>query len=587
MCNTLTTISDYRRTGGGPIDPLTSLPRHLLPRAGANVVTPRRTCQRIGSAHLRELIDTRQDIPALREQFFKPTSKLARDIGYDVLSEDLLPLTPGNDPLYLQENHVEKGRWFGTRFDALDPDEPIHPRGMHYKLRGTGTLIPTADGDEEYDPSHWDRLQNSAKYAQLIGVVDPQRMKDEKNHPPDGLVSTRRSGEYHVEEPIVSEDREPARDLELYPWDWPNYGYTTPTPRPIRPVDEATFDQSDEKLNRFIDSHIDRIVEESFGEVRYKAANHQDWYVEVWCEKSNIIPDGIRVHENVSERLAGGGEFSFQMCYRAVQQAKQRGQNLAVVLLSDYDPKGADMAKSISRKVEAEAALSESAAGSFGSPIEAVVTHAALTPEQVERFDLPATPIESDHAGYSGQAVLFEDLAVEINALAEIHPDELRTTTENAIAPFVDSELQSRLNDARQRAEDRFREELKVLYTEAKPGLRDRQEAIPEAFDEYNEELADEREALNEKIREVNKAIHEYRELEGEVRDGTIGSIVDDLENATRSVEYSKVLDNVEVDLPGANVPGPHGLAEPPILDTRRTMGEQLDVYRHYDYRID
>lgn len=167
------------------------------------------------------------------------------------------------------------------------------------------------------------------------------------------------------------------------------------------------------------------------------------------------------------------------MCYRAVQQAKQRGQNLAVVLLSDYDPKGADMSKSIARKIEAEAALGEDAVGSFGPAIEAVVTHAALTPEQVEQFDLPATPIESDHAGYSGQAALFEDLAVEINALAELHPNKLRKAIKNAIAPFVDADLQSRLNDAKRRAEDRLRDELKDLYSERKPALKERQEAIP------------------------------------------------------------------------------------------------------------
>lgn len=547
-----------------------------------------RDLPRFGSTHLSELISTRQDIADLRDEFFKPASKLARDVGYDgVRSKDLLPLTPVNDPLYLQPNHVEKGEWFAERFDALNPDEPKHPRGIHYELRGDDIPIPTAEGVETYRPDMWPMLTVGAKYALLTGSVPPERMKDEKNDPPNGKIKTTTEGNRRVERPTVPEDTEPDRVPYIVPGLWPDFGTSTPTPTTIKTVDEATFDDSDEKLDRFIDRHVRLIVRKSFGKANYKAANHQEWYIEVWCEKSNIIPDGIRQYDNVSTRPAKGGEFSFKMCYKAVQQAKQRDQNLVVIMLSDYDPKGGDMPKSVSRKVEQEAALGSDALGSYGPPIEAVVTHAALTAEQVERFDLPSNPVTSDDPGYSGQAALFENNAVEINALKSIHPDVLREAIENAIAPFVDSDLRERLKDAKERAEADAREALEELYAGERPELKDRQTGIALAFDDYNQELADEREALNERICEVNEEIEEYRERESEVRDETIGSSVTDLEKAARSVEYQDVLEGIETDLPTPNIDGPHGLADVPILDTKRTMGEQMDVYRHYDYRID
>jgi hypothetical protein len=53
------------------------------------------------------------------------------------------------------------------------------------------------------------------------------------------------------------------------------------------------------------------------------------------------------------------------------------------------------------------------------------------------------------------------------------------------------------------------------------------------------------------------------------------------------SADHEAVSEGIEVDLPDPNVDGgindSHG---PPVLDTHRTIGLQLDVFRWYDPRF-
>lgn len=53
------------------------------------------------------------------------------------------------------------------------------------------------------------------------------------------------------------------------------------------------------------------------------------------------------------------------------------------------------------------------------------------------------------------------------------------------------------------------------------------------------------------------------------------------LVNAIHSVDYREILASVDVELPDPDSPG----VDDPLLDTRRSLMQQLDAYKQYDMR--
>jgi hypothetical protein len=78
------------------------------------------------------------------------------------------------------------------------------------------------------------------------------------------------------------------------------------------------------------------------------------------------------------------------------------------------------------------------------------VHRVALTPDQVREYDLPSTPLkESERRGDKWRAATGTE-QTEIDALATLRPDLLRTLARNAITPFYDRTLEGRTYLARQ-----------------------------------------------------------------------------------------------------------------------------------------
>lgn len=548
---------------------------------------------RLGSTHLRDLVRTREDIRDLREEFYKPTADLARSMGYNVTVTDLLPLTAGNDPLYIRDSNYRDARWLAAVFGDLNEegrlDLPEHARSLHYLLVGDDLVIPKYDPEYplRYQSSnkHWSTLQSAAKYARILGLIDPETMKDEKNDPPDGPVATFEDAGRYIEKPSVPSES----DIDRHPFVIrPSISFSK-ADLPSE-VDLPRLDERDPTtLDTIVDRMVGEIVSEAFHQFRAVAERRQQYYVEIWAEKSGIIPREIRHrYPGVSFRPAEGGEFSETMCRQAVGLAKQRGQDLIVVILSDRDPKGADMPKSISRKIEVEAALDEEAKGSHGPPIDAIVEHAALTPDQVAEYDLPSAPIDTDSQSYRGHAALLNDLQVEINALASLRPEALLDAINDAIAPYYDRSLDERIDEAVEAERERLRTELRAKFDERSKELRERHDEVDSAVEEYYDYLRDDVEEMSAEFAEVNERIHElreeYLEREADAREKAgLDDALGEFDDKLAAVGYRWVLAEFDIDLPKPEL----GTPDLPILDTRRTIGQQLDVYRFYDVRYE
>ena len=132
------------------------------------------------------------------------------------------------------------------------------------------------------------------------------------------------------------------------------------------------------------------------------------------------------------------GEMSDTLIYRIGETAAADGRPMVVLYFADCDPAGHQMILSVTRKLQALKILLP------GMP-DFEAHRVALTPAQVREYGLPSTPLKATEKRASKWRAAFGIEQTEIDALAALRPDLLRTITRAAIEPFYDRRLRLRV----------------------------------------------------------------------------------------------------------------------------------------------
>ena len=201
------------------------------------------------------------------------------------------------------------------------------------------------------------------------------------------------------------------------------------------------FDDADE----FIETAAQMISRQAFERIYFDATAEQRYYIEIWSEKSGVIPEDLAAEYGATIRESGKGEFSLSMCEKAVDIADKRNQDLALLVVSDFDASGADMPLSASRKLEVLGAVHD---------VEVETVQAAVTKQQVEEYWIPGDPSKIPDGldegscgakGYETQKEVFREYAgqfpVEIQAFLTRYRDSFRDEIESKIQPYYAAEL--------------------------------------------------------------------------------------------------------------------------------------------------
>ena len=454
---------------------------------------------------------------------------------------DVLALTPVNDPFYIQKNQIEKAEWFAEvwkREEAISDweDGLIHPRGLHYQILGKGDSFTIKIGGKDkkitYENTEqcWNYLKMGAKYSRLLGLVPYEKIKDEQNPPPIGNPIFNDHNEFKVMEMNINND---VLDIQL----------------PYLIYDDT---------ESLIEARIDKIMELLFKDVNYSSRTEQPNYLEIWAEKSGVIPMSIAREFNAEVKPAGGGEFSVDMCFKAIEKAKKLDKDLHIFVLSDFDPKGMDMPKSVARKVEFIAKQLEATA---------FVHHVALTKEQCIKHTLPTVPAKKpkgNSTGYLTHIEIFKKFAgqdpTELNSFQAREPIIYKETIRKAVEPYYDKELANKFREERKRLEDSIRGKLKAKFEELREDLDKIREIINNRFDKLNKVLEPIIEKKYGKL-DLDKHIKAYEEL--------------------INFEVSEIIEDESFEFPNIIVESPKNA----LLDTRRSYLEQLAKYKEFDMR--
>jgi hypothetical protein len=195
----------------------------------------------------------------------------------------------------------------------------------------------------------------------------------------------------------------------------------------------------DDQVGGFIRRQLDGFLEGYFRNLQQSQPNH----IEIIGEK-NTIEASIRdvAMEFCIPYTLGRGYCSLDPRYKMCQRFRASGkEKLVILILSDFDPEGEDIAYSFARSMRDD----------FG--VEIVAQKVCLTHDQVVARDLPQTfDIKKKSARYKKFAAKYGDRAHELEALAPAERSRLLT---EAIEGVLDVDAYNREIDAE--AEDAAR----------------------------------------------------------------------------------------------------------------------------------
>jgi hypothetical protein len=517
-----------------------------------------------GGPRLADLISEPEDVPKIRERV-KALAKQARDRGEDATVDDFLAQSRKNDAAYIAPVDLEKAEWIAEIYDQEGRPE-THPRNFHYQILGKG--YEKRDG-EPYTASNssWTELKEAFKWARIIGLVDSSRILDAANpHPKPTAFDD-------VDRPLPQSGERTTQDA-TFGIDVDDGFRSASIPDEIE-LAKTMFDDAEE----FIETAAQMISRQAFERIYFDATAEQRYYIEIWSEKSGVIPEGLAAEYGATIRESGKGEFSLSMCEKAVDLADTRNQDLALVIISDHDPKGSDMPISASRKAEVLGALHD---------VEIEVVQAAVTKQQVAEYGIPGDPAKIPDGleegvrgakGYETQKEVFREYAgqypVEIQAFSTRYPDAFADEIEQCVRPYYDVDLGERIKQNVADAREEARQILVDAFEDHREEIADALGDLQDGLDRYHDQLEGNVEAAMEGLRMLDTQEQAVREAEG--LDDLRAELVETIE----AVDHREILAEVDVPLPNAEASG----ASDPLLDTRRSFMAQLRAYRRFNVR--
>ena len=152
------------------------------------------------------------------------------------------------------------------------------------------------------------------------------------------------------------------------------------------------------------------------------------------------------------------------------RRASEDGRPAVVLYFSDFDPSGHQMPVSVARKLQALRDL-------YYPNLRIKLYPVALTLEQIRALRLPSSPLKETERRASRWRETHGHDQTEIDAMVELHPDALRQAVFDAIQPFYDVGLESRVHAV----EMTWREQAGAVL-QAHPGYKRASQRIKSAW---------------------------------------------------------------------------------------------------------
>ena len=432
---------------------------------------------------------------------------------------ELLALASQHDPFYAgSKTQSLQAEWFANLWEKFGYTSGIHLRRIHYQIvseavikKHNGELYENTDKD-------WKYLNACSRYARYLKLVDATAFVDKRNPDPHIFRAFESNGYVNPTWYITQNYNN---------WEVPTIG-------------------TDLKWN----------LDWSLPQYEIKGYEYietlQPYHIEIWEEKSTmddiLIPLCKKYYANL---VTGIGFQSITSVLQLIDRVICIQKPIRIFYISDFDPAGVQMPVQVSRQIEYW--LDQK-----NLQLDIQLCPIVLIHEQVREYQLPRVPIKETDKRKSNFEDTFGTGAVELDALEALHPGELKKIVEGHILEHRDEDLQERLNEAKNEANDKLEEEWILIEDEYEHQLNEIQENVESIVERYQERL---------------------EELSAEMEDD-LGPYKNSLNSLWQDVKKSA--DDIEIDLPDKPTPENNTIADNWLFDSSRDYFEQLKHYRLY-----
>jgi hypothetical protein len=348
-------------------------------------------------------------------------------------------LADKNDPFRVDTPaHHRNAAWLALHVDNLVGVRPAHLRGLHYLLVTGEVVKPDGRAYTNTDADWVWMSATCAKAARWLGYIPFEQIIDARNS-----------------EPVII-----VRDSE-----------------PLSPYLTVGLDLEVPEVDRL----MPRVGIEGFAGV-------QPYRLVLFGEKTSLEPVlGPLAEDHEADLFLPTGEISDTHLWRMGSAGATDGRRMVVLCFCDCDPAGWQMPISIARKLQAFRALEF-------PELDFEVRAVGLMPDHVRAYGLPSTPLKPTEKRADDWKAAMRVEQTEIDALAALNPELLRELALEAIAPFYDYTLATRVAAARE------------LY------LKEAQARLDEQIDQENllrlrAEAAAKLDTIRDEIDAINEAL--------------------------------------------------------------------------------
>ena len=302
--------------------------------------------------------------------------------------KDVAVLGVNRDPFLCgSPQQIKMAEWFSNIIDTYYPStKGLHLRRVHYFISQKADMVDVnGTGHYRNTYEHWVKLSMTSLIARYLGYVDCNIFIDRRN---------------------------PESDVFSY-----YYPHTT--------IEDGCKELPD-KIVKDINMHI------------WNAHLVQPYHIEIWVEKSTMNDILMPLCRQLGFVLVRGlGELSLtKVNPELFNRVRKAERPCRIFYISDFDPAGNRMPKSIARKIEWYNKQFE---------LDIKLKHIILTEEQVKEYNLPKAPIKAktQHATDIYKRKFeerFGEGAVELDALESLHAGEFESIVRSHVLKYFDVE---------------------------------------------------------------------------------------------------------------------------------------------------
>lgn len=409
------------------------------------------------------------------------TREMADELGVTI--DEVLLLSSQNDPMNIgTDTDHKKAAWFAELWEhavADRDDKAIHVRGVHYATVMRDEVIEPHPGNR----CKWDAYQNTTNcYAYLCDASVSARVLG--HVPLDGIVDEK--NDQHRLVTYTPHSRTPATGV---------IGPTTGIHTPLVPSvdDHATVEYN--SYGEFVDwiatAGAKRLWRHG---VELDTDRQQPYHIELWSEKT--LPQAVK---QTAERagaaviVEGEGELSYTVAKDFADRVNDAGKPGVVLYLSDFDPAGSSMARSMAAKINWLDTIDR-------LDHRVVIDKLAITADQVEKHGWPRKMVDDSEVPDQYATRLDEwtsnhgEGIVELNVL-ETDLAVFRQLVRDGITDLRDSTVHKDTTEAKEEWLEEAADAIRETFDSASVGGL---EAVLEWRGELNSKLSDAEDTLDE-----------------------------------------------------------------------------------------